>query len=122
MRIDPVSFTRHRSLRIGLAASTLATAGLLTSAAIGQGPSHIISSTNSAGILRTISTGPIDRSNPFFQPLGKAFPITCEHCHFATDAWGISAAHAQELFNSTDGTHPLFTAPTASDVLAAQVP
>src|SRR5690349_1012226 len=100
MRIDPVSISRHRRLRLGLAAGTLATAGLLTSAAIGQGPNHTISSPNATGVLRTIVTGPIDRSNPFFQPLGKAFPVTCEHCHFATDAWAISADHARQLFDS----------------------
>ena len=102
--------------------AAILSAALLTGSAIGQGPSGTQSFRNSAGILRTIPTnGFIDRSGPFFQPLGKAFPITCEHCHFAGEAWGISVAHAQQLFNSTNGLHPLFTPGTASDFLAAQV-
>lgn len=111
----------NRALMAGSA--VMLTGGLLTGSAIGQGPSGTQSFRNASGILRTVPTnGFIDRSGPFFQPLGKAFPITCEHCHFAGEAWGISSAHAQQLFNSTNGMHPLFTAGTASDFLAAQVP
>ena len=75
---------------------------------------------DSVGTIRTVSTsGVIDRKNRFFQPLGKQFPITCEHCHFESDAWGISAEHVRQLFASTGGRHPIFTAPSANDFHAA---
>jgi cytochrome c peroxidase len=99
-----------------------ATIALVGTAAVGQGPGNVQSFRNTAGILRTTSTtGGFDRSNPFFNPLGKAFAVTCEHCHFAADGWGLSQPHAQQLFNSTSGTHPLFTPPTSSDPVSAAV-
>lgn len=123
MPIKGFSLIGKSRMHLGLAGASLLSLSLITGAAIGQGPGNVQSFRNSAGILRTFSnTGVIDRTGPFFTPLGQAFPITCEHCHFASEAWGISAAHAAQLFNSTGGTHPLFTAPTGSDVLAAQIP
>ena len=75
---------------------------------------------NAAGELRTIATtGTIDRSGPFFMPLGKQFETTCEHCHFASDGWSVSLEHVRQLFNSTDGKHPVFSAPSANDLHAA---
>jgi cytochrome c peroxidase len=75
---------------------------------------------NPNGELRTIAaSGNIDRRNPFFRPLGKAMATTCEHCHFASDAWGITAEHARQLFSSTQGKHPIFTPPSANDFHAA---
>ena len=93
---------------------------LLTAVVLAQVPGPIRSFPNDSGVLRTFSTaGPIDASHPFFQPLGRQFATTCEHCHFASDAWGISAEHVQELFESSRGQHPLFTAPSANDFHAA---
>src|SRR5437016_4512888 len=70
--------------------------------------------------VRTLSTsGAIDRRNAFFRPLGKQFAATCEHCHFASDAWGVSAEHIRQMFNSSQGKHPIFTAPSANDLHAA---
>jgi cytochrome c peroxidase len=75
---------------------------------------------NAASDLRTISsTGTIDRRNAFFRPLGKQYATTCEHCHFATDGWGVSAEHIRQLFNTTQGKHPIFTPPSANDFHAA---
>jgi len=72
------------------------------------------------GTILTVSTnGAIDHRNRFFHPLGKQFSITCEHCHFESDGWGISAEHARQLFTSTGGHHPIFTAPSANDFHAA---
>ena len=120
---EPIHKRGNFQIRYGIAGAGLLSLGLLTSAAVGQGPGNIQSFRNSAGILRTFSSaGGIDRSNPFFKPIGRAFPVTCEHCHFASEAWGISGSHAAQLFNSTAGAHPLFTAPTGSDFLAAQIP
>jgi len=53
------------------------------------------------------TTGSIDTTGPFFQSLGTN-GRTCASCHQASDAWGLSAAHAQQIFNATDGTDPLF--------------
>src|SRR4029077_10519517 len=33
--------------------------------------------------------------------------------------WGVSAEHIRQLFNSTQGKHPIFTAPAANDFHAA---
>lgn len=72
------------------------------------------------GTVNTISqTGSIDRRNPFFQALGKQFATTCEHCHFESDGWGVSAEHVHELFKSSKSKHPLFTPGAANDFHAA---
>jgi cytochrome c peroxidase len=72
------------------------------------------------GTLRTIAAnGDIDRHNGFFTPLGRQFATTCEHCHFASDGWSVSAEHIRQLFNSTQGKHPIFAAPSANDFRAA---
>lgn len=94
---------------------------LMGSAALSQGPAtNVQSFVNSAGVLRTFSTqGFIDRNNPFFKPLGKQFATTCEHCHFASDAWGVSGAHINQLFTTTNGQHPLFTPNSSNDLVAA---
>jgi hypothetical protein len=118
MTNHPVS---HSLAKCFLAGALITTVALLSAAAVGRGPiAHVLSFPNESGVLGTFSTaGHIDTSNPFFQPLGKQFATTCEHCHFASDAWGISAAHARKLFGSTAGRHPLFSAPTANDFHAA---
>ena len=78
------------------------------------------SASNANSDLRTISsTGTIDRRNAFFRPLGKQYATTCEHCHFASDGWGVSAEHIRQLFNTTQGKHPIFTPPSANDFHAA---
>jgi hypothetical protein len=83
-----------------------------------------------SGKLTTISTaGAIDVStaNPFFQSLG-ANGRSCGSCHLPSDGWGLSAAHAQQIFDATQGLDPLFrpvdgaVAPTAdvSTLIARQ--
>lgn len=111
----------HRVAKRFLAGALITVVALLSAAAAGQPPiANLLSFPNQSGVLGTFSTaGRIEPSSPFFQPLGKQFATTCEHCHFASDAWGISAAHAQKLFDSTAGQHPLFSAPTANDFHAA---
>jgi cytochrome c peroxidase len=117
----PSQSHRHAK-RFLVGAMITATVALLTAAAIGKDRLFIRSFPNASGVLGTFSKdGPIDTSHPFFQPLGQQFATTCEHCHFASDAFGISADHAQELFYSTAGQHPLFSAPTANDFHAALV-
>jgi hypothetical protein len=61
-----------------------------------------------SGQFATLSTtGAIDTTGPFFQSLGTN-GRSCGSCHLASDAWGLSAAHAQQIFDATQGTDPLF--------------
>jgi cytochrome c peroxidase len=53
------------------------------------------------------TTGTIDRTNPFFQMLG-ANQRTCETCHGANQAWGLSSVNATLQFLLTGGQAPLF--------------
>jgi hypothetical protein len=104
----------HLSIAIGAAALATAVAAVSRSAADAQ------SLSTTSGEIRTLAAnGAIDRRNAFFRPLGKSFGTTCEHCHFASDAWGVSADHIRQLFNATQGRHPLFSAPSGNDLHAA---
>src|SRR5262245_33112848 len=77
-----------------------------TVAAVGGGTLGAQSFPTSGGSVRTLATnGTIDRRNKFFQPVGKQFAVTCEHCHFASDAWSVSVEHIRQLFDSTRGRH-----------------
>ena len=106
----------RRNLPVVFAATALVTTIAAVSRSGAQGPS----TATAKGELRTLATtGGIDRRNPFFRPLGKQFATTCEHCHFATDGWSVSGEHIRQLFNSSQGKHPLFTAPSANDFHAA---
>src|SRR5688572_33061323 len=78
---------RFKSKWRTLAIVTVSTA-LLTAIAVGQGgpKPKVENFSNESGVLGFYSTtGGIDRSNAFFQPLGQKFGTTCEHCHFASD-------------------------------------
>jgi hypothetical protein len=104
------------TLSVAVAATTL---GLLA-AGFDQTRTLAQSAANANGDVRTIATtGSIDRRNAFFRPLGKQYATTCEHCHFASDGWGVSVDHIRQLFNSTQGKHPIFTPPAANDFHAA---
>lgn len=80
---------------------------------------------NTAGVHRTFSTiGPIQpqrSTNAFFLANGTNGK-TCEHCHFASDGWGILVDHANAIFNATDGLHPLFTPDAADNPVTASNP
>lgn len=85
----------------------------------GQVHGNTIVSHDKFGTMKTVSPGgPVDFNNAFFRPLGTT-GTTCEHCHFATDAWGISAAHARKLFDDTKGTHPVFRPHSSNDPVRA---
>ena len=82
---------------IVLVAAAFATTVAALSGPAGQAQSQ----PNASGDVRTLAlNGTIDRRNPFFRPIGKQFATTCEHCHFASDAWGVSAEHVRQLFNN----------------------
>ena len=55
------------------------------------------------------STGSFDESGPFFQSLGTN-GRTCATCHVVEDAMGLSAAHAERVYERTQGKDPLFAA------------
>lgn len=62
------------------------------------------------GTFATYNTaGDIDTTNPFFQSLGSN-GRACVTCHEPSDAFGLSAAHAKQRFDLTNGTDPLFAA------------
>lgn len=63
-----------------------------------------------SGAVSTLSTqGSFNTSGPFFQSLGTN-GRTCASCHVVSNAMGLSAAHAEEVFKSSRGKDPLFSA------------
>lgn len=65
---------------------------------------------DSTGAVATFtSAGKFDESGPFFQSLGTN-GRTCASCHIVGNAMGLSAAHAEAVYERTNGTDPLFAA------------
>jgi len=65
---------------------------------------------NPGGFAATFSTqGRIDRTGEYFQAQGTN-GRSCASCHIQGDAWGITPATLESLFNETGGTHPVFNA------------
>src|SRR5262245_13425237 len=63
---------------------------------------------NPGGKVATFSTqGAVNLTGNYFIPLGTN-GRSCVTCHLAEDSWGISACTVQQLFDETDGTHPIF--------------
>jgi cytochrome c peroxidase len=63
---------------------------------------------NYAGLAETIHTsGRVDRTNPFFQPIG-ANPRSCESCHSGAQGWTVTAEAMTLLFWQTQGLAPVF--------------
>ncbi|HEU4835164.1 MAG TPA: hypothetical protein VFS90_12135 [Pyrinomonadaceae bacterium] len=63
---------------------------------------------NPGGKAATFSTqGVVDLTGEFFQPQGTN-GRSCVSCHIAEDAWSINPGTLQDLFDQTDGTHPVF--------------
>lgn len=77
--------------------------------------------TDSKGMLGTYSTvGGVDITNPFFQNLGTN-GRTCNTCHISSSAWALTPADAQQKFNLTHGTDPLFRTNDGSNCPSADV-
>jgi cytochrome c peroxidase len=102
-----------------LGAVCITTAGIGCTAAVG--PEDIGASTDEVastitnrddfGQVSVFSTNArtgIGLHNAFFKDLGTN-GRTCNSCHKLENAMGISVAHIQSIFNSTNGTDPIFT-------------
>lgn len=75
---------------------------------------------NADGVALTVSTaGKIDRSNPFFKPLGNG--RSCASCHQESDAWTITPGSVQRRFAATRGLDPLFRPVDGANSPAAPV-
>ncbi|MHB8541012.1 MAG: hypothetical protein ACYDCD_08755 [Candidatus Acidiferrales bacterium] len=65
---------------------------------------------DSTGAMETYTpAGSFVESGPFFQSLGTN-GRTCVSCHVIGNAMGLSAAHAERVYERTDGQDPLFAA------------
>src|SRR5690349_20973053 len=70
--------------------------------------SALVPANNPAGTAESVTTtGTIDRTGTFFQPLGTN-PRTCETCHSADQGWTMTARGVTQLFFQTQGLAPLF--------------
>lgn len=63
---------------------------------------------NSGFVSTNSSAGSFDTSGPFFQSLGTN-GRTCATCHVVSNAMGLSAQHAEAVYESTNGKDPLFS-------------
>src|SRR5215475_5517722 len=63
---------------------------------------------NPGGHSATFSTqGFVDLTGEYFQAQGTN-GRSCASCHIPEEAWSITPAKLQHLFDETDGTHPVF--------------
>lgn len=63
---------------------------------------------NAAGHVATFSTqGFVDLTSEYFQPQGSN-GRSCSTCHVPQEAWSITPATIQRLFDQTEGLHPIF--------------
>ena len=70
--------------------------------------SGLLPADNSAGTAASAhTTGAIDVTNPFFQPLGTN-PRTCATCHDPAAGWTLTPELVQEKFVASGGLDPLF--------------
>ena len=62
---------------------------------------------NPDGIAITVSNdGRIERTNPFFKPLGNG--RSCASCHQQADGWTLTPRNVQARFRASRGLDPLF--------------
>lgn len=63
---------------------------------------------NPGGHAATFSTdGFVDLTGEYFQAQGSN-GRSCASCHIPEEAWSLTPATLQRLFDETDGTHPIF--------------
>ena len=106
--------------RVLLAVAGLVVAGFTISALAGFHLPNLMPFLDPSGIFRTLSLGPIDLSNPFFNKLGTN-DRTCATCHDAGDGWSITPAHLQQRFQISQGTDPVFRAVDGANCPSADV-
>lgn len=70
-------------------------------------PGSLLRRNPSGFSLTTSTTGNIDFTNPFFQPLGTN-GRTCATCHEPEDGWSVSARNVRKRFDSSEGEDPIF--------------
>jgi cytochrome c peroxidase len=86
---------------------TLALAVLATAVAAASLP-NLFPFLNPSGVMETYnSAGRLDEDGPFFQVLGRN-GRSCATCHVPGDAFGLSAARAEKVYERTKGADPLF--------------
>ena len=115
--------SRRRTAGVTVVFSLCAAAfcALLTRAAAADRRGDELTYTNAAGVLRTLHTsGPIDRTNPFFEDLGTN-GRRCVTCHQPAQAWTITPEELQERFARTDGLDPIFRTNDGSNCKGADV-
>ena len=99
------SFLKRSQVWLGM----VAVVGAATAVAAATIP-NLFPFLDSTGAVSTYSsTGSFDESGPFFQSLGTN-GRTCASCHIIGNAMGLSAAHAEAVYERTNGTDPLFAA------------
>jgi hypothetical protein len=75
---------------------------------IDESASPLAAAGNGFGTAETFHTsGTIDLTNPFFQPLGTN-PRSCATCHSPDQGWTMTSDANKKLFKATDGLAPLF--------------
>lgn len=114
--------SRVQCYRIGAAAALVALIGLVwgigyvlvsgpVEAAISTGQESIPNNhpvRNPGGKAATFSTqGSVSLVSEFFQAQGSN-GRSCASCHVPEEAWSITPGTLQQLFDETDGTHPVF--------------
>src|ERR1044071_555043 len=78
--------------------------------------SHLIQ--NPGGEAATFSAqGSINLTGEYFKAQGTNGQ-SCASCHIPEEAWSITPATLQHLFDETDGTHPVFNPLDANNPLA----
>jgi len=92
---------------------TSAVMGVLAASATGADSRKdpmLLTTPNASGLAASFNeNGPIERSNPFFQPLGTN-GRSCDSCHRATDGWAITPSSVRARFEETAGLDPIFRA------------
>ncbi len=82
-------------------------------------------SKNPNGKHATFSTrGFVDQTGEYFQAQGSN-GRSCVTCHLGEDAWAINPSTVEEMFEETDGLHPIFnpldaTNPNTNDFLTVE--
>ena len=108
---EPVSGTFSRWIcllrksRAGVAGfAAIAMMGVLGAASLPK----LFPSRDPSGVLETYhGTGPLDATDPFFRSLGTN-GRSCATCHVPENAFALSAARAEAVYERTRGRDPLF--------------